>query len=59
MGTAEVKEINTVLPFLLKFKNLWANYDLEADVLYIHFKKPNHADNSKMTDDDIIIRYEK
>jgi uncharacterized protein YuzE len=58
MGTAEVKEINAVLPFLLKFKNLWANYDIEADVLYIHFKKPNHADNSEMTDDDIIIRYE-
>ena len=59
MGTAEVKEINTVIPFLLKFKNLWANYDHEADVLYIHFKKPNHADNSEITDDDIIIRYEK
>jgi len=59
MGTTEVKEINSILPFLLKFKNLWANYDREADVLYIHFKKPNHADNSEITDDDIIIRYEK
>ncbi|MCD6210884.1 MAG: DUF2283 domain-containing protein [Methanophagales archaeon] len=28
-------------------------------VLYINFKKPSHADDSKLTDDDIIIRYEK
>lgn len=27
-------------------------------VLYLHFKKPNHADRSEMTDDDIIIWYE-
>ncbi|GAI92652.1 unnamed protein product [marine sediment metagenome] len=25
----------------------------------MHFKKPNHADNSEITEDDIIIRYEK
>jgi uncharacterized protein YuzE len=31
----------------------------EADVLYINFKKPSHADDSELTDDDIIIRYEK
>lgn len=35
-----------------------ANYDDEGDVLYLHFKKPNHADRSEMTDDDIIIWYE-
>jgi uncharacterized protein YuzE len=27
-------------------------------VLYLHFKKPNHADRSEMTDDNIIIWYE-
>ena len=59
MGTAEVKEINSVLPFLLKFKNVWANYDLEADVLYIHFKKPNHADSTEITENNINARYEK
>ena len=53
-----LKEINSIIPFLLKFNNLWANYDREADVLYVHFKKPSHADNSELTDDDIIIRYE-
>jgi uncharacterized protein YuzE len=34
-------------------------YDEEADVLYINFKKPSHTDDSLLTDDDIIIRYEK
>lgn len=35
---------------------LWASYDEEADVLYINFKKPSHATDSELTDDDIIIR---
>lgn len=37
---------------------LWSSYDPEADVLYINFKKPSHATDSEITDDDIIIRYE-
>jgi uncharacterized protein YuzE len=37
---------------------LWSSYDPEADVLYINFKKPSHATDSEMTDDDVIIRYE-
>lgn len=38
---------------------LWSSYDAEADVLYVNFKKPSHADNSELTDDDVIIRYEQ
>lgn len=38
---------------------LWSSYDSEADVLYINFKKPSHASDSELTDDDIIIRYEE
>ena len=37
---------------------LWSSYDAEADVLYVNFKKPSHADDSELTDDDVIIRYE-
>jgi uncharacterized protein YuzE len=37
---------------------LWSSYDAEADVLYVNFKKPSHATDSELTDDDIIIRYE-
>lgn len=35
---------------------LWLSYDPEPDVLYINFKKPSHATNSEITDDDVIIR---
>ena len=37
---------------------LWSSYDPEADVLYINFKKPSHATDSELTEDDVIIRYE-
>lgn len=37
---------------------LWSSYDAEADTLYINFKKPSHATDSKLTDDDVIIRYD-
>jgi uncharacterized protein YuzE len=26
--------------------------------LYINFKKPSHATDSELTDDDILVRYE-
>jgi uncharacterized protein YuzE len=58
METAALKEIATALPYFLKHETIWATYDREADVLYLHFKKPNHADDAEMTDDDIITRYE-
>jgi uncharacterized protein YuzE len=37
---------------------LWSSYDAEVDVLYINFKKPSHASDSEITDDDIVVRYE-
>lgn len=37
---------------------LWTSYDAEADTLYINFKKPSHATDSEMTDDDVIVRYD-
>ena len=61
MGTIEVKKILALVPELLEvpYPRIWTSYDKEADVLYINFKKPSHADDSELTDDDIIIRYEK
>ena len=38
-------------------KNLWVSYDREADVVYVNFKKPSHAPDSELTDDDVILRY--
>ena len=55
--------INNYLPLLTAVmdtprQTLWSTYDSEADVLYINFKKPGHATDSKLTDDDVIVRYE-
>jgi len=41
-----------------KVHQLWMDYDEEADVLYLNFKKPSRADDSEMTDDGVILRYE-
>ena len=59
MEAIEIKDIKHMLPYFLKYKKIWVDYDQEADVLYLHFKRPNHADNSEITKDDIILRYEK
>ena len=58
MATTELSELKMIVPYFLKHKNVWANYDEEADVLYLHFKKPNHADNSELLENDVIMRYE-
>jgi uncharacterized protein YuzE len=61
MGVPEVEKILNLIPNLLEIPHprVWSAYDKEADVLYINFKKPSHADDSELTEDDIIIRYEK
>ncbi|MEW6200796.1 MAG: DUF2283 domain-containing protein [bacterium] len=61
MTPIEIKEIINIIPQLLNipYKRIWFDYDEEADVLYLNFKKPSHADDSELTDDDILIRYEK
>jgi uncharacterized protein YuzE len=61
MASIGVKQILDLTPRLLNlpFKHIWYSYDDEADVLYLNFKKPSCADDSELTDDDIIIRYEK
>jgi uncharacterized protein YuzE len=38
---------------------LWLSYDQEADTLYVNFKKPSHATDSELTEDDVIVRYER
>lgn len=61
MTTAEVDRARELVPHLLDIphKKVWVDYDEEADVLYVNFKTPSHADDSELTDDDVIIRYEK
>jgi uncharacterized protein YuzE len=61
MAAVEVKRMLNLVPELLEvpYSRIWTSYDKEADVLYVNFKKPSHADDSELTDDDVIIRYEK
>lgn len=61
MAKIAVKDIVDAVPQLLSLsiKRIWYSYDEEADVLYLTFKKPSHADDSELTDDDVIVRYEK
>ncbi len=60
MAVADISEYLKLIPAVRRSPEgyLWSSYDKEADVLYINFKKPSHATDSELTDDDIIIRYE-
>ena len=57
------KKVLDLVPELLEvpYSRIWTSYDKEADVLYINFKKPTHADDSELTDDEYHnhFRYEK
>ncbi len=50
-----------VLPEVIKAPEatVWLSYDQAADVMYVNFRKPSVADDSELTDDDIIIRYDE
>lgn len=50
-----LKKVEKVIPLLMKIsKQMWMDYDEDADVLYISFEKPQHADDSIMERDIII-----
>ncbi len=60
MTTFNLDQIFRIVPDLLKVPTprMWTDYDQEADVLYINFKKPSRADDSKILKDSIIVRSE-
>ncbi|MBL7152444.1 MAG: DUF2283 domain-containing protein [Phycisphaerae bacterium] len=60
MAPIEIERMLTLVPQLLEIPHsrIWTTYDKQADVLYVNFKKPSHADDSQLTDDDVIVRYE-
>lgn len=55
---AETADILASVPHFLKLgaKRLWLDYDEEADVLYVSFRRPQNATGSRM-DDDLIYHY--
>ncbi|NCO83628.1 MAG: hypothetical protein COZ31_02255 [Nitrospirae bacterium CG_4_10_14_3_um_filter_44_29] len=40
----------------LSFEHMWVDYDKEADVLYLSFRKPQRATKTIETDNGILIR---
>jgi uncharacterized protein YuzE len=54
----KVSDVLDFLPYILKMpsKRIWIDYDDEADVLYMSFRKPQQANDSIM-EDDIIYHY--
>jgi uncharacterized protein YuzE len=60
MAVADLSEYLRLVPVVRRTPQgyLWSSYDAEADTLYVNFKKPSHATDSEITDDDVIIRYE-
>jgi len=57
MAVAEIQEYLKLIPAVKRSpqRYLWLSYDPEADVLYINFKKPSHATDSEIADDDVIV----
>ena len=40
----------------LSVRNMWIDYDKEADVLYMSFRRPQKATKTVELDDDILVR---
>ena len=60
MAVTEIQDYLKLLPKLKESRErlVWMSYDAEADALYVNYKKPSHATDSELTDDDVIVRYE-
>lgn len=54
-----VQTVTQAIPLLLKFpmERFWVDYDRDADVLYISFKRPQQATDTTETEEGIFLRY--
>jgi uncharacterized protein YuzE len=55
------KDVRSIMGNLKAFlrvpiRRYWVDYDEEADVLYIGFRKPQRATDSELTSDGVIVR---
>ncbi|MBM4031006.1 MAG: DUF2283 domain-containing protein [Planctomycetes bacterium] len=60
-GTATQEFVGRCLAFAssvskLPSEHVWLDYDREADVLYISFRRPQRATKTVEIDDDILLR---
>jgi uncharacterized protein YuzE len=56
-----IQAVAAAIPLLLKIpmERYWVDYDKEADVLYISFRHPQKATDTRSTDDGILLRYHR
>lgn len=54
-----LKEVFELVSHVIRLPEtkMWIDYDKEADVLYISFKRPQRATDSEMLKDGILLRY--
>ena len=63
MATAKIentlKEVYELVSHFIKLPEtkMLVDYDKEADVLYISFKRPQKATDSEMLDNGVLLRY--
>jgi len=52
-------EIFSIVPHIIKLSEdtMLIDYDREADVLYVSFKRPQQATDSEMLDNGVLLRY--
>ena len=55
----EIARLVRLVPRLMELgkKRLWMDYDEEAAVLYLSFRRPQKATESDMRDDGILVHY--
>jgi uncharacterized protein YuzE len=53
-----VQTVTEAVPLLLRFPmgRFWVDHDREADVLYISFRRPQQATDTRMTKEGILLR---
>ena len=61
MEESAVSDLLESLPHLLRLpsKQMWFDFDEEADVLYVSFERPQGATDSELDENGILIRYRR
>ncbi|MFQ5340860.1 MAG: DUF2283 domain-containing protein [Anaerolineae bacterium] len=56
-ATIDLDQLLTIVPRLLAVsRHVWIDYDEEADVLYVSFRKPQQATDSEL-EDNVVWHY--
>lgn len=57
----ELRGLTELCPILSKlpFRKIFVDYDDEADVLYIRFRRPANIYQSQLTDNDVLLEFNR